>query len=655
MDDRERWEMRVGSTLRGKWRLESVLGAGGMAAVYVGVNPIGRRDAIKILHPEVARQKDLRARFEQEARVLNRFRHPGAVEVLDMDMAEDGSPFLVMELLEGEALSARAKQVERFPVQEMLQYVDEVLDVLAAAHAQGIVHRDIKLDNIFVTRAGHVKVLDFGVAHLRDSKSVQTKFGSMLGTLPYMPPEQIRGLEVDGRADLFSVGAMMFRLLTKRRIHDVNTEAAMLVKMTTEPAPPVGPLAPGTPTPICMVVDRALAFWRERRYPDAQTMQQDVRAVMRGEQPPFAMARLAAGDLPNTLLPPTAPAQPVPQAPPARVSLDDFRERQTAPPRAAPADEFRERQTAPPRAAPADAASARVDVRMSEASPYEVVGHPGALTAAQAGAAHLPNVHGATAYGATAYGATAVTSPPSTPPSGRASAPVIRVTPPPVAAGTMAYAPTMVASAEAAVAAVARPDSSPAIARSVESAPPAQRISAPAITPAVAPPVTASAPPSRGHPATSNLAIEVPSHLKDAKTNPAARGAERKFPVGPVIIATVFVVLLFVGVALLRSPDEDPSRTNRPAETGAVENAGATAPASAPAASPSAEPSSAAPPPASAEPAAAPSGDAPPSENQAGPAEEAQKAAPPPPAPAQRSSPPSKKPKRKSPRYYRIF
>ncbi|MDC3961667.1 serine/threonine protein kinase [Polyangium jinanense] len=307
MEDRELWERRIGTTLRDTWRLESLIGVGGMAAVYVGAQQIGRRDAVKILHPEVARQKDLRARFEQEARVLSSFRHPGAVEVLYMGTTEDGLPFIVMELLEGESLAARFKRLGSIPVDEMLKYVDEVLSVLGAAHAQNIVHRDIKLDNVFVLNTGHVKVLDFGIARLRNSQhAVQTKIGSMLGTLPYMPPEQIRGVEIDGRADLFALGSTMFRLLAKRRIHEGTTEAEILVKMSTEPAPPLATLVKDVSPQVCMVVDRALAFRTDRRYPDAATMQRDVRALLRGEPPPYALEKLAAGELPTALI--TTPA-----------------------------------------------------------------------------------------------------------------------------------------------------------------------------------------------------------------------------------------------------------------------------------------------------------------------------------------------------------
>src|SRR6266542_4376215 len=128
-------EARIGTVLRGKWTLERLLGSGGMAAVYVGVHKIGRRDAIKILHPHIAREPQLRARFDQEAYAVNRFVHPGAVEIRDIDVTEDGFPFLVMELLEGESLRARHDRLAMLDIGEILRIADQVLDVLGAAHA----------------------------------------------------------------------------------------------------------------------------------------------------------------------------------------------------------------------------------------------------------------------------------------------------------------------------------------------------------------------------------------------------------------------------------------------------------------------------------------------------------------------------------------
>ncbi|XXX72185.1 serine/threonine-protein kinase [Sorangium sp. So ce134] len=296
MDELE-LQRRIGTVLCGKWTIERLLGSGGMAAVYVGVHKIGRREAIKILHPEIARVPELRARFYQEAQAVNRFVHPGAVEIHDIDTTADGCPFLVMELLDGESIATRARRLGRMDMAELLGMVDGLLDVLDAAHAHGIVHRDIKPDNLFRTRDGRLKVLDFGVARVRQAATnfVRTRTGTTLGTVAYMPPEQVRGDEVDARADVFAVGATMFRLITKRRIHEAESDTELVVKMATLPAPPLGSVAPEAPQGVCAIVDRALAFDRDERYPSATVMQQDVRAALAGRPPAFALRFGAAG------------------------------------------------------------------------------------------------------------------------------------------------------------------------------------------------------------------------------------------------------------------------------------------------------------------------------------------------------------------------
>ncbi|HTJ85538.1 MAG TPA: serine/threonine-protein kinase [Polyangiaceae bacterium] len=299
-EDLERFQARVGQNLRGKWKLDGLLGVGGMAAVYSATHRIGRRGAIKILHPEVAVSKELKARFEQEAHAVSKLGHRGAVEVLDVDTTEDGAPFMVMELLEGESLGQRAFRLGGIPERELLGYVVELCDVLDAAHAMGIIHRDIKPDNLFVTSAGQLKVLDFGIARVRGAAgSVKTRTGAMLGTTSYMAPEQIHGRAIDGRADLYSVGATMFRLLAKRKIHEAESDAELLVKMGTEPAPLLLTVAPSVDPRIAKIVDRALAFRVDDRYPDAKTMREDLRAVLDGRDPPFATSVGARMDAPT--------------------------------------------------------------------------------------------------------------------------------------------------------------------------------------------------------------------------------------------------------------------------------------------------------------------------------------------------------------------
>jgi eukaryotic-like serine/threonine-protein kinase len=288
---------RVGTTLREKWVLEALLGVGGMASVYAARHKIGRRDAIKILHPEVAASDQLRARFEQEAHAVNAFQHPGVVQIRDVDTTEDGAPFLVMELLEGESLGDRIGRSPPLDERAILELMAQTLDVLAAAHARGIIHRDIKPDNLFLSKDGpehgpgaNLKVLDFGIARIRssDRRALTTKAGVTLGTMQYMAPEQARGELIDGRADVFAVGATFFKVLAGQSVHNPQTEVELLMKATGQQAPRLLSVKPDVAPNLALVIDRALAFDKAHRYPDAATMLGDVRAVLEGRPPPFA-------------------------------------------------------------------------------------------------------------------------------------------------------------------------------------------------------------------------------------------------------------------------------------------------------------------------------------------------------------------------------
>src|SRR5690606_33620359 len=213
-------------------------------------------------------------------------------------------------------LSDRVRQHGYPALPEVLHIATDVLDVLAAAHAQGIVHRDIKPANLFLLRDGRLKVLDFGVARVQSGQQL-TRLGTRLGTVAYMPPEQVRGEPIDARADLFAVGATMFRLIGQRRVHEAETDDELVVKMATLPAPPLATVAPHTPEPVCRVVDRALQFDAAARHPDAATMRDDVRAVGAGHPPPFARGARPAvmgGPAPSAqVAPPVVPAPPPPR------------------------------------------------------------------------------------------------------------------------------------------------------------------------------------------------------------------------------------------------------------------------------------------------------------------------------------------------------
>jgi len=277
---------RIGTTIKDKWRVDSLLGRGGMATVFAATHRNGNRVAIKMLHLDLARDADVRARFLREGYVANRVNHPGSVRVLDDDVSEDGAAFLVMELLEGELLEKRRERLGgRLPLPEVFSVIDQLLDVLAAAHANGVIHRDVKPENIFVTHEGQVKVLDFGIARLRESSSTAhsvsyaTSTGLVIGTLNFMSPEQATGGDVDARTDIWATGATMFHLLSGRMVHENVELHDYLVSAATLHAPSLAEHAPDMPPEIVAVVDRALLIDRDKRWQDTRSMRKALEAA----------------------------------------------------------------------------------------------------------------------------------------------------------------------------------------------------------------------------------------------------------------------------------------------------------------------------------------------------------------------------------------
>jgi serine/threonine protein kinase len=278
---------RVGSVIKNKWTVESLLGVGGMAAVYAAAHRNGQRAALKILHTDFAREKTICERFLREAYVSNKVNHGATVQVLDDDMTETGEPFLIMELLEGETVrDAWKKSGRTMAAGRVLQICEKVVDCLASCHAIKVIHRDLKPANIFILKEGdEIRVLDFGVAQMRDATSERTATGTALGTPAYMSPEQAMGLvdQLDGRADLFSVGAMMHALITGHRINNGRTEQEALVMAATKPVPSVARLAPHLPIELIKVIDKSLAWDRRNRYQDAREMQKALIDLMPGQ------------------------------------------------------------------------------------------------------------------------------------------------------------------------------------------------------------------------------------------------------------------------------------------------------------------------------------------------------------------------------------
>ncbi len=300
---------RVGTLLRGKWRLDALLGIGGMAAVYAATHRNGMRGAVKLLHLAHARDQTIRRRFLREGYIANKVEHAGAVRVLDDDTGAYGSPFLVMELLDGESLETRAEQSGgRLGAQEVLWLAAQLLDTLATAHDRGIVHRDIKPDNLFLTRFGALKVLDFGLAGIWEESTAArtvTQSGSSMGTPAFMSPEQARGRWslVDGQSDLWSVGATMFALLSGQHVHgEEETVAEMIAATFVKPARSLATVLADAPAPLVALVDRALAREKAQRWLDAQSMSVALahayEEIVGAPLPPLPYASMARDSFP---------------------------------------------------------------------------------------------------------------------------------------------------------------------------------------------------------------------------------------------------------------------------------------------------------------------------------------------------------------------
>jgi len=274
-----RW---LGRTINNKYVVQSVVGNGGMAVVYAVKHRNGKRFALKMLHRELSLNSFIRQRFVREGYVANRVEHDGAVGILDDDITDDGSAFLVMELLHGVTLERMWEAAgNHLTLECVLEIAEQLLDVLAAAHLQNIVHRDLKPANVFITRAGVVKILDFGIARLREGDGSKTESGTTLGTPLFMPPEQASGRsrDVDARTDLWAVGATMFSLLSGQYVHDGENAAQVLIAVATTPSRSLAIAAPDMPPDVVALVDKALAFHNEDRWETAVEMRAAVLAA----------------------------------------------------------------------------------------------------------------------------------------------------------------------------------------------------------------------------------------------------------------------------------------------------------------------------------------------------------------------------------------
>ena len=268
------------------YRIEGELGQGGMGVVYRAVDTkLGRPVAIKMLPGLAADDTERYQRFVREAQAASALNHPNIVTIYDIGEA-DGRTFIVMELVEGRTLKdLLSDRPAAMPIREALQIAEGMAAALAVAHANGIVHRDIKPANVVITSDGRAKVLDFGLAKVTsrsaDDATItgMTRPGTVLGTLAYMSPEQAEGKPVDARTDVFSLGAVLYEMLARRRPFAESSDAALLSAILRDDPPPLATLRPDVPPALNAVVTRALAKDPAARQADGTALRADLAAI----------------------------------------------------------------------------------------------------------------------------------------------------------------------------------------------------------------------------------------------------------------------------------------------------------------------------------------------------------------------------------------
>lgn len=318
----------IETTVDGRYQVLARIAAGGMGEVYRAHDPVLNREiALKILHPSLAGDEGFIDRFRREARAAGMLSHPNIVGVHDWGQAGDVY-FMVMEYIRGSNLRALLSRAGPLPPAQAAEIVSQVLAALGHAHVQGIVHRDVKPENVLITREGVVKVADFGLARALAESRVTHAPGTVTGTVQYLAPEQIQGEPADPKTDLYATGIVLYELLVGRVPFTGETSVAIAYKHLRERVPPPSRSNPMVPTSLDRVVASATEKDRARRAADAATLNRDLAAAS-SELPPAApVSELAASVPASDQLPPDrAPTVTIPRALSPRVKRRAFLKR----------------------------------------------------------------------------------------------------------------------------------------------------------------------------------------------------------------------------------------------------------------------------------------------------------------------------------------
>jgi eukaryotic-like serine/threonine-protein kinase len=281
--------LNSGELIQSRYRLARLLGSGASGSVWAARNELIDRDvALKIMRPDVAEDAVALQRFFNEAKASGRVRSPSIVEILDLGQAEDGSPFLVFELLEGEGLDEKLRREGVVAPESLMEMLVGVARALELAHAQGIIHRDLKPANIFVTRSPHgqsiAKILDFGISKVVDTghNFTLTRTGTVVGSPAYMSPEQAAGREdIDGRADIWSLGVVMYEALTGTLPHQAANYNQLMVRILTQDSDSVSTRKADLPPSVSAIVDACLKRERDARTSNAGTLANQMEGALR--------------------------------------------------------------------------------------------------------------------------------------------------------------------------------------------------------------------------------------------------------------------------------------------------------------------------------------------------------------------------------------